>query len=175
MNHQFRQGDVLLSAVTAIPQTAKPDGSPARAVEATGVFWKPVGHVLSDGNFTQVLANAAYVKNVPGRKTDVNDATWLTGSAGAWPDPRQFRAGRANPGDAVVCCAPPSSWCASVAPADRRRNRPRSFGGLGPSAIKATPEELGSVAGPRHPASPLPVATTSPADRRHRRSDRTDR
>ena len=34
-------------------------------------------HVLSDGNFTLVLANAAHVKNVPGRKTDVNDATWL--------------------------------------------------------------------------------------------------
>jgi transposase len=32
---------------------------------------------LSDGDFTLVLANAAHVKNVPGRKTDVNDATWL--------------------------------------------------------------------------------------------------
>jgi transposase len=47
------------------------------AMEATGVYWKPVWHVLSDGNFTLVLANAAHVKNVPGRKTDVNDATWL--------------------------------------------------------------------------------------------------
>jgi len=32
---------------------------------------------LSDGDVTLVLANAAHVKNVPGRKTDVNDATWL--------------------------------------------------------------------------------------------------
>ncbi len=47
------------------------------AMEATGVYWKPVWHVLSDGDFTLVLANAAHVKNVPGRKTDVNDATWL--------------------------------------------------------------------------------------------------
>lgn len=46
------------------------------AMEATGVYWKPVWHVL-EGHFTQVLANAAHVKNVPGRKTDVNDAMWL--------------------------------------------------------------------------------------------------
>jgi transposase len=47
------------------------------AMEATGVYWKPVWHILDDGEFVLVLANAAHVKNVPGRKTDVNDATWL--------------------------------------------------------------------------------------------------
>jgi len=46
------------------------------AMEATGVYWKPVWHVL-DGSFELVLANAAHIKNVPGRKTDVNDATWI--------------------------------------------------------------------------------------------------
>jgi transposase len=38
------------------------------ALEATGVYWKPVWHILSDGEFELVLANAAHVKNVPGRK-----------------------------------------------------------------------------------------------------------
>ncbi len=47
------------------------------AMEATGVYWKPVWHVLSDGEFELLLANAAHVKNVPGRKTDVKDAAWL--------------------------------------------------------------------------------------------------
>ena len=47
------------------------------AMEATGVYWKPVWHVLSDGEFTLILANAMHVKNVPGRKTDVADAAWL--------------------------------------------------------------------------------------------------
>lgn len=47
------------------------------AMEATGVYWKPVWHVLGDGEFELVLANAAHVKNVPGRKTDVKDAEWL--------------------------------------------------------------------------------------------------
>jgi transposase len=46
------------------------------AMEATGVYWKPVWHIL-EGHFELTLANAAHVKNVPGRKTDVNDATWL--------------------------------------------------------------------------------------------------
>jgi transposase len=46
------------------------------AMEATGVYWKPVWHLLED-RFALVLANAAHVKNVPGRKSDVNDATWL--------------------------------------------------------------------------------------------------
>ena len=47
------------------------------AMEATGIYWKPVWHILSDGEFTLILANAAHVKNVPGRKTDVADAVWL--------------------------------------------------------------------------------------------------
>jgi transposase len=47
------------------------------AMEATGVYWKPVWHILGDCDFALTLANAAHVKNVPGRKTDVNDATWL--------------------------------------------------------------------------------------------------
>ncbi len=46
------------------------------AMEATGVYWKPVWHVL-EPSFELVLANAAHIKNVPGRKTDVNDATWI--------------------------------------------------------------------------------------------------
>jgi transposase len=46
------------------------------AMEATGVYWKPVWHIL-ESHFQLVLANAAHVKNVPGRKTDVNDAVWL--------------------------------------------------------------------------------------------------
>lgn len=45
-------------------------------MEASGVFWKPVWHVLEE-SFELVLANAQHVKNVPGRKSDVNDAMWL--------------------------------------------------------------------------------------------------
>lgn len=46
------------------------------AMEATGVYWKPVWHMLEE-SFELVLANAQHIRNVPGRKTDVNDATWI--------------------------------------------------------------------------------------------------
>jgi transposase len=46
------------------------------AMEATGVYWKPVWHVL-EGEFELILANPAHIRNVPGRKSDVNDATWI--------------------------------------------------------------------------------------------------
>jgi transposase len=45
-------------------------------MEATGVYWRPVWHVL-EGHFELLLANARDVRNLPGRKTDINDATWL--------------------------------------------------------------------------------------------------
>jgi transposase len=46
------------------------------AMEATGVYWKPVWYVLED-DFELILCHAAHVKNVPGRKTDSSDAQWL--------------------------------------------------------------------------------------------------
>ena len=55
---------------------------PSVAMEATGIYWRPVWHVLAaeghGGGRTLILANAAHVKNVPGRKTDVADAVWLS-------------------------------------------------------------------------------------------------
>lgn len=48
------------------------------AMEATGVYWKPVWHVLEAApELELLLANAHEVKNMPGRKTDVADAEWL--------------------------------------------------------------------------------------------------
>jgi transposase len=46
-------------------------------MEATGIYWRPVFYTL-EGRFAEVwLCNAHHVKNVPGRKTDMNDAEWL--------------------------------------------------------------------------------------------------
>jgi transposase len=49
------------------------------AMEATGVYWKPVFHALceADPPIEVLLVNARHVKNVPGRKTDAKDAEWL--------------------------------------------------------------------------------------------------
>ena len=46
------------------------------AMEATGVYWKPVLYAL-ESRFTVWLCNARHVKKVPGRKTDLSDAQWL--------------------------------------------------------------------------------------------------
>jgi transposase len=46
------------------------------AMESTGVYWKPVYHLL-EGLFTLLLVNAQHLKQVPGRKTDVKDCQWI--------------------------------------------------------------------------------------------------
>jgi transposase len=46
------------------------------AMESTGEYWKPVFNIL-EANLEVLLVNAAHVKNVPGRKTDVKDAQWI--------------------------------------------------------------------------------------------------
>ena len=46
------------------------------AMEATGVYWKPVWNVL-EGRFVLLLVNPRHLKKVPGRKTDVTDAEWI--------------------------------------------------------------------------------------------------
>lgn len=66
------------------------------AMESTGVYWKPVYHILED-DMTIVLVNAAHVKNVPGHKTDVKDCVWLAKLMevgllkGSFVPPRAFR------------------------------------------------------------------------------------
>lgn len=47
------------------------------AMEATGVYWKPVCAVLEDHGFEVILANPREVKNTKGRKTDVQDSAWI--------------------------------------------------------------------------------------------------
>jgi transposase len=48
------------------------------AMESTGVYWRPVHNVL-EGYLEVILVNARHVKNVPGRKTDIEDSRWLAG------------------------------------------------------------------------------------------------
>ena len=46
------------------------------AMESTGIFWKPIYAIL-EGTFTLLVVNAAHIKAVPGRKTDVRDCEWI--------------------------------------------------------------------------------------------------
>jgi len=46
------------------------------AIESTGIYWRPVFHILED-TVTVLLVNAYHMKQVPGRKTDLKDAQWI--------------------------------------------------------------------------------------------------
>src|SRR3954468_24406762 len=74
---EVRRFDTTTPGLLALGAWLAECGCPHAVMEATGVYWKPVWHVLSDGDLTLVLANAAHVRNVPGRKTDVADTAWL--------------------------------------------------------------------------------------------------
>jgi transposase len=74
---EVRRFDTTTPGLLALSTWLAESGCTHVAMEATGIYWKPVWHILADGDLTLILANAAHVKNVPGRKTDVADALWL--------------------------------------------------------------------------------------------------
>src|SRR6478672_10720514 len=76
MHQEVRSFGATTTELLALADWLAEHGCTHVAMEATGVYWKPVWHVLED-EFELVLANAAHIKNVPGRKTDVNDAMWI--------------------------------------------------------------------------------------------------
>src|SRR5664279_4160551 len=77
VDRECRTFDTSTTGLLALLAWLTEQGCTHVAMEATGVYWKPVWNVLSDGAFDLIVANAAHIKNVPGRKTDVNDATWI--------------------------------------------------------------------------------------------------
>src|SRR5271166_6225055 len=74
---KVRTFQTTTASLIAVSEWLAENGCTHVAMEATGIYWKPVWHILTGGGFQLVLANASHVKNVPGRKTDVNDAAWL--------------------------------------------------------------------------------------------------
>ena len=73
---EVREFKTTVRGLLGMADWLKAHGVTVVAMEATGVYWRPVWHVL-EGDFELMLCNAAHVKNVPGRKTDVADAVWL--------------------------------------------------------------------------------------------------
>ncbi len=73
---ELRQVSTMTSDILALKTWLKAEGCRQIAMESTGVYWKPIFHVLED-SFEIVLVNAQHMKAVPGRKTDVKDAEWI--------------------------------------------------------------------------------------------------
>src|SRR5437899_2193143 len=80
VTHAVRTFGTTTPELLALSDWLATHGCTHVAMESTGVYWKPVWHVL-DGHFELVLANAMHIRNIPGRKSDVNDASWI-GSGG---------------------------------------------------------------------------------------------
>ena len=76
VHREVRSFATTTRSLLALAEWLAAHGCTHVAMEATGVYWKPVWHLL-DGQFELVLANAQHIRNVPGRKTDVNDASWI--------------------------------------------------------------------------------------------------
>jgi transposase len=75
---EVRTFETTTAGLIALAEWLSEHGVTSVAMEATGVYWKPVWHILSTaGSFELVLANAQHVKAVPGRKRDVSDAVWI--------------------------------------------------------------------------------------------------
>ena len=55
----------------------KERGVQMTAMESTGSLWKPIFNIMEVEEVPAILVNAAHIKNVPGRKTDVKDAEWI--------------------------------------------------------------------------------------------------
>jgi transposase len=122
VKREVRSFKTTTKSLLALSEWLSVEGCTHIVMEATGVYWKPVWHILSDGEFALVLANAAHVKNVPGRKTDVNDALWLAELLahglvrGSFvPDEQTQEIPTPGLRRGRLCCAPASSSCASAA------------------------------------------------------------
>lgn len=76
LRREHRTFEATSKGLTELRDWLLANGCTDVLMEASGVFWKPVWHVL-EGHFELTLARASDVRNLPGRKSDVNDATWL--------------------------------------------------------------------------------------------------
>jgi transposase len=74
--HDVRTFGTTTPELLALSDWLAAHGCTHVAMESTGVYWKSVWHVL-EGSVELVLANAMHIRNIPGRKSDVNDATWI--------------------------------------------------------------------------------------------------
>ena len=68
-------------------------------LKATGDYWRGAFYLLED-DLNVILVNAAHVKGLPGRKTDVSDASWLCQLGECGPLRPRSAAG-ADPADGV--------------------------------------------------------------------------
>ena len=73
----FRKFGTTTDEILAMATWLKSNDCEMVAMESTGSYWKPVYNILEECGMPAMVVNAAHMKNVPGRKTDVTDAEWI--------------------------------------------------------------------------------------------------
>ena len=74
---EVREFGTLTHEIRELVAWLKDNGCQMSAMESTGSFWKPIYNIFEQEGLPAMVCNAYHIKNVPGRKTDVNDAQWI--------------------------------------------------------------------------------------------------
>lgn len=74
---EVREFGTLTHEIRGIAACLKENGCQMAAMESTGSYWKPLYNIFEQESLPVMVCNAYHIKNVPGRKTDVNDAQWI--------------------------------------------------------------------------------------------------
>jgi len=74
---EVREFGTLTHEIREIVAWLKENGCQMVAMESTGSYWKPLYNIFEQEGLPAMVCNAYHIKNVPGRKTDVNDAQWI--------------------------------------------------------------------------------------------------
>jgi transposase len=77
LHEQVRTFETMTGDLQAMARWMQQAGVTHVAMEATGVYWKPIWNILEDSPFQLLLVNARHLKQVPGRKSDVRDSQWI--------------------------------------------------------------------------------------------------
>lgn len=74
---ESRECGTTTGEIREIVNWLKGNGCQMVAMESTGSYWKPLYNIFEQENLPAMVVNAYHIKNVPGRKTDWNDAFWI--------------------------------------------------------------------------------------------------
>ena len=74
---EVREFGTLTHEIREMVAWLKANGCQMAAMESTGSYWKPLYNIFEQEGLPAMVCNAYHIKNVPGRKTDVNDAQWI--------------------------------------------------------------------------------------------------
>ena len=70
--------DTFSTSIHKLGEHLKSEGVERVAMESTSIYWIPVWNILSEMDFELMLVNPFLIKQLPGRKSDVKDAQWIT-------------------------------------------------------------------------------------------------